>query len=88
MTLDEAIIHCKEVIENKNTCKECIDDHIQLLEWLEELKKYRQKKELWDNLCSGMRDLTEEERTAYNKYIESISIPTGINFEEFYDEEQ
>lgn len=58
MTIDEAIQHCKEVIENNkisienqnplfpNTieeCKECIDAHKQLMNWLEELKYLRKR---------------------------------------------
>ena len=58
MTLDEAIVHAKEVVERnrkqwKNcpakrdtrehlTCEECAEEHEQLAEWLEELKKYRE----------------------------------------------
>lgn len=34
-----------------------------------------------------MRDLTKEERNAYNSYIESISKPAGINFWSLYDEQ-
>lgn len=37
-------------------------------------------------LFGEMRDLTKEERKAYNEYIESISEPTGINFYEVLDE--
>lgn len=40
MTLDEAIQHCKEVAEN-TTCVDCKKEHLQLAEWLEELKKRR-----------------------------------------------
>lgn len=58
MTLDEAIVHAREVAErNRNqykncpsdrtdirhqTCEECEEEHEQLAEWLEELKKYRE----------------------------------------------
>ena len=57
MTLDEAILHAREVAERnrkqyKNcpsdrtdiryqTCEECTEEHKQLAEWLEELKSYR-----------------------------------------------
>lgn len=91
MTLDDAILHCKEIIENNQTCKECKDEHQQLLEWLLELKAYRQlfntRKDAY-KLFGEMRDLTEEERIAYNKYIESISIPTGINFWDYIDKKE
>lgn len=39
MTLDEAIQHCRE----KEDCTECGQEHKQLREWLEELKRLRQK---------------------------------------------
>lgn len=41
MTLDEAIQHCDEVAV---TCenKECALDHLQLSNWLNELKDYRE----------------------------------------------
>lgn len=41
MTLDEAIKHCLEVAHN-TTCADCRDDHMQLAEWLLELKKRRE----------------------------------------------
>ena len=57
MTLDEAILHAREVAERnrkqyKNcpsdrtdiryqTCEECAEEYEQLAEWLEELKSYR-----------------------------------------------
>ena len=44
MTLDEAIVHAREVGE-KMICncetKSCGQEHLQLAEWLEELKRYR-----------------------------------------------
>ena len=59
MTLEEAIIHCEEVIEKKqkefsyyqdhymieyfDSCEKCIDDHKQLAEWLRELKSYKEQ---------------------------------------------
>ena len=46
MSLDEAITHCKDVVENlekSGECSECICEHYQLLIWLEELKDLRNK---------------------------------------------
>ena len=37
MTLDEAIIHCKDVANSK--CDKCGEEHRQLAEWLKELKQ-------------------------------------------------
>ena len=58
MSIDEAIVHAREVAERnrkqyKNcpsgrtdirhqTCEECAEEHEQLAEWLEELKAYRE----------------------------------------------
>lgn len=41
-SLDDAINHCKEVIENDCTSDTCKEDHKQLLNWLKELKQYKQ----------------------------------------------
>lgn len=43
MTLDEAIIHAKELSEDQSICKDCREEHKQLAEWLEELKEYKGK---------------------------------------------
>lgn len=43
MTLDEAIIHAKELAENQSICKDCREEHKQLAEWLEELKQYKEQ---------------------------------------------
>ncbi len=58
MNLDEAIKHCEEVAESKEkqikngdwekdslterNCIKCAEEHIQLAEWLKELKMYRE----------------------------------------------
>lgn len=39
MTLEEAIIHCKEKACGNNA--QCALEHRQLAEWLEELQQYR-----------------------------------------------
>ena len=46
MTLDEAIEHLEESLADKNKwidCDECKKEHIQLRDWLNELKWYREK---------------------------------------------
>ena len=64
MTLDEAILHAREVAERnrkqyKNcpsdrtdiryqTCEECAEEHEQLAEWLEELKCYKNDNDFSD----------------------------------------
>ena len=54
MTLDEAIKHARTKANEQNyyanfergkhnqSCKKCAEEHEQLAEWLEELKKYRE----------------------------------------------
>ena len=45
MTIDEAIIHAREVASRKFDdrvhCIKCAEEHEQLAEWLEELKQYQ-----------------------------------------------
>ena len=86
MTLDEAILHAREVAERnrkqyKNcpsdrtdiryqTCEECAKEHEQLAEWLEELKSYRA------SVFSG--DMTqimlkEEYRKAVDDFAEKLN---------------
>ena len=42
MTLDEAIKHCLEIAKS-DVCANCKNEHLQLAEWLLELKKRREK---------------------------------------------
>lgn len=42
MSLDEAIKHCYEVVEN-GVCAKCEAEHLQLASWLEELKRLREE---------------------------------------------
>ena len=45
MTIDEAIVHAREVasrrFDDRVHCIRCAEEHEQLAEWLEELKAYR-----------------------------------------------
>ncbi len=40
MTINEAICHCQDRAEAD--CSECAKEHLQLAEWLKELKKYQE----------------------------------------------
>lgn len=53
MTLEEAIIHSREVAREKRTegCIECAKEHEQLAEWLEELQTLRK---VYDFVCEYM----------------------------------
>ena len=79
MTLDEAILHAREVAERnrkqyKNcpsdrtdiryqTCEECAEEHEQLAEWLEELKAYK------ENQHRSLRHMYEK---GYNKALDDF----------------
>lgn len=41
MTLDEAIKHCTEAANRTDTCADCRAEHMQLANWLRELKEKR-----------------------------------------------
>ena len=50
MTLDEAIKHLEETLNNPNhewNCAECRAEHEQLLAWLKELKALKENKGVW-----------------------------------------
>lgn len=66
MTLEEAIIHSREVARDKSSegCIECAKEHEQLAEWLEELKIYKKALEL---ACSADGMFWESE---YNEYLQ------------------
>lgn len=55
MTLDEAIQHCREQVQEqaKKGCYSCAEEHRQLAEWLRELKAY---KETWCKLGMWLAD--------------------------------
>ena len=89
-TLDETIIHYKE----------CAEECQQIVAWLTELKNSREilnglshyfrtltMKSIFEEgqLDLDMRGATAEERESVKKYIESICIPTGFNFNEIIE---
>ena len=44
MTLEEAIKHCEEVLPIAET-SQCAKEHMQLRDWLIELKQYKENKQ-------------------------------------------
>lgn len=66
MTIDEAIAHEREIVKDNKICnfENIVQYHKQLVEWLEELKEYKQKPEGW------MWD--EAECKGYNKAIDDF----------------
>lgn len=86
MTLNEAIKHCEEVVEDKEIdienqdplfpnnieeCKRCAEEHRQLAEWLKELKQLREQTYLNKRIEYG---------TDGNLY--EMSISNGKEYEE------
>lgn len=77
MTLDAAIIHAKELSESQLVCKDCREGYKQLAEWLEELKRNKDKecetsaREMFEELgfrkCDGV--YREGETLLYEKNI-------------------
>ena len=72
MTIDEAICHCLDVVENNNKfasenpeakrkCEECSTDHQQLANWLIELKDLRAEQ---NDQYLFIRDLMDELKEA------------------------
>ena len=55
MTIDEAIQHCGEQVQEqaKKGCYSCAEEHHQLAEWLKELKAYRK---IWSKLGMWLAD--------------------------------
>ena len=90
MTLDEAILHAREVAERnrkqyKNchsdrtdiryqTCKECAEEHEQLMQWLEDYKHIKQwKSDVMDGFCRYDASSFEElVANARNKAIDDF----------------
>lgn len=89
MTIDEAIVHAREVAEKKYTegmlchanpddglldgCIECAKEHEQLAEWLEELKRYRNTESAYEQ---GGKDAVK----AFVKSLKS-EFETKLSFE-------
>ena|GEM_PF-816819 len=45
MTLEEAIDHALKVAGEADTCSRCKSEHLQIAAWLQELQRYRKKRE-------------------------------------------
>ena len=86
MTLDEAITKYKEII-NKDTncpmhcmlsCDKCVQESRQIAEWLEELRKYKNKNKMvvrvdvenMDNIKDKINELSKYAENQYSNGIE------------------
>lgn len=63
-TLDEAIEHCYEKASKMPLC-DCAKEHIQLAQWLEELKAYREAIKYADKHSEEYTDNVDEWHGAY-----------------------
>ena len=74
MTIDEAIVHAREVASRKFDdrvhCIRCAEDHEQLAEWLEELKAYRAIGTLEE--CREAVDKQKAKKPIMKKYFEDL----------------
>ena len=72
MTLDEAINHCLE--RANQDCSSCADEHLQLAEWLIELKDLHKNAQVVDNntqkmyVDSGCCKKMQQPREVENEY--------------------
>ena len=88
MTIDEAIAKYKE-ITNSDTpcprycmlpCDKCVQESRQLVEWLEELKNYRDKNKMvvridvenMDSIKDKIEELSKYAESQYNKAIDDF----------------
>ena len=85
MTLDEAIIHAKEVASEQrrsgicttndskcdkfSNCIKCAEEHEQLAEWLEDLKRRRE----YDGELMGSGALNNAHKSGYNEAIDDFA---------------
>ena len=95
MTLDEAILHAREVAERnrkqyKNcpsdrtdiryqTCEECAEEHEQLASWLEDLKRRIE----YDDELMGSGALKNAYKSGYNKAIDTFATKICEILEEY-----
>lgn len=71
MTLDEAIVHAEE--RGSIGCSECAREHVQLAQWLKELKELRKYR--WHDLRKDPNDLPN--------ILEQVLLKVQIGCEEY-----
>ena len=84
MTIDEAIVHAREVssrkFDDRVHCIRCSEFHKQLAEWLEELKDYRDKNKMvvridcenMDSIKDKIEELSRYAESQYNKALDDF----------------
>lgn len=79
MTLDQAINHAKIVYENQCVGEDCREDHKQLVEWLEELKQYKNEKRNAQEMFKRL-GYKKEKNSIYEQLIISYKKDDGPGF--------
>lgn len=78
-----AYLNDREIYKHEEQkCVKCADEHMQLAEWLRDYKRLLEQEPSVSEIPNNceMRDATLEERESIDKYIKSISKPTGVKF--------
>lgn len=75
-TLEETILHCYEKASQMSLC-DCAKEHIQLAQWLEELKAYREAIKWVERHDEKLSDNSEEWHGIYTA-IKEIKKRVGV----------
>ena len=97
MTIDEAIIHAREVAEeqrkacdlawvwdNPDNIKKCAEEHEQLAEWLEELKSYRASVFSGDMTQKMLKEEYNKAVYDFSKRIKRFTYTSGTESDGYY----
>ena len=93
MTIDEAIVKCKEITNTDAncpahcniSCDKCVQESLQLAEWLEELKFLKQwKSDIMDSFCKyDVNSFEELVTNTRNKAIDDFATKICEILEEY-----
>ena len=83
MTIDEAIVHAREVASRKFDdrvhCIRCAEEHEQLAKWLEELKAYKEIGTV-EECRNSILDIPKAYNKAIDDFAENISLKISDSF--------
>ena len=82
MTLEEAIKHCKKVaISCSKSNRECALDHVQLMQWLKELRAMRKHSKNWsEDDEHRVKDIIYFLDTAKKHYASTVELEACIDW--------
>lgn len=85
MTLDEAIKHCREKVAEQSECnRACAMEHLQLLDWLIELKNFKEeekkKLDLLNNIIEDKNTEIENQELRIEKLEEELELLKSNKF--------